>query len=244
MTIRDIEIAGRKLVIHELDDVCDSATGRALTGSWIWDSAFVLSEWMATRSLVEFDFQGKIVLELGAGTGLPGMTAALLGASRVLLTDVEPLVPGLKKNIEANGHGDRVEVSQLVWESDELPSQLGELGEVDLVLMSDVFFGTTEMAALAKTLKKVCGKETVVWAASEVRPWTSECLNVLVSEGFGVIELPNQLSQSISSSETESSSEVFAVFYLIPFPPHQVYEPFEEWYEDHQNGNAIDVEFT
>lgn len=98
--MREIEIAGEKLVIHEFDSV----TGRALTGSWLWDSALLLSHWMVAQGQVEYNFVRKIVLELGAGlTGLPGLTAARLGASRVILTDVEPLLPGLKKNVEANG---------------------------------------------------------------------------------------------------------------------------------------------
>ncbi|XP_059643147.1 uncharacterized protein LOC132285006 [Cornus florida] len=213
MGIREIDIAGKKLVIHELDDVCDSATGRALTGSWVWDSALVFSEWMSTQGRLLFDFRGKTVLELGAGAGLPGLTASQLGASRVILTDIEPLLSGLRRNVEANGLGNRVEVSQLVWGSDELLIQLSEL---DLVLMSDVFYDESEMAALAGTLKRVCWKDTVVWAACEVRPWTSECLNELVSEGFGVVEWPSQLGSLNSSSVTSMSSGVFAIFNLLP----------------------------
>ncbi|KAK9266902.1 hypothetical protein L1049_027161 [Liquidambar formosana] len=115
MGIREIEIGGNKLTIHELDDVCDSVTGRALTGSWLWDSALVLSDYISTQGRLDFDLNGKTVLELGAGAGLPGLTAALLGASRVVLTDVDSLLPGLRKNVEENGLGDRVEVKELVW---------------------------------------------------------------------------------------------------------------------------------
>lgn len=217
MGVREIQVAGsetKSLVIHELDDVCDSVTGRALTGSWVWDSALVLSEWMATQGRLVFDFHNKTVLELGAGAGLPGLTSALLGASRVVLTDTEPLLPGLLKNVEVNGLGDRVEVRELVWGSDESRSHSGESGEFDLVLMSDVFYDQEEMAALAETLKVVCGKGTMVWAASEVRPWTGECLNVLVSEGFGIVELPSQLGHSTSLEQEDLV--LFAVFHLIP----------------------------
>ncbi|KAF8412832.1 hypothetical protein HHK36_000803 [Tetracentron sinense] len=217
MGIREVEIAGKKLIIHELDDVIDPVTGRALTGSWVWDSSLVLSEWMLSHGLVEFDLQGKIVIELGAGTGLPGLTAALLGAERVILTDVALLLPGLQRNVEANGLRDRVEVRELVWGSDEeCPSHGGELAEVDLVLMSDVFYDPLEMEALATTLKKVCGKGTRIWSASEIRSWTGECLDRLMSEGFGVIEFPSRLGPSCSLSMIDDSPPLFAVYHLVP----------------------------
>ncbi|KAF2308715.1 hypothetical protein GH714_013797 [Hevea brasiliensis] len=211
MGIREIEVAGQRLTIHELDDLCDSITGRPLTGSWLWDSALVLSQWLATSPL---DFRGKSVLELGAGTGLPGLTAARLGARLVVLTDVAPLLPSLLRNVEANELGNQVEVRELVWGSDESLSQIGDLGEFDVVLMSDVFFDPEQMGALGSTLKRVCGERSRVWAASEVRPWTGECLNELVSQGFGVVELPS--GSRGGDSEADVGQKVFAVYHLIP----------------------------
>ena len=217
--MREIQVADQTLVIFELDDVCDSVTGHALTGAWIWDSALVLAERLAAaHDQLEFSVQGKSVIELGAGAGLPGLTAARLGASRVVLTDVGALIPGLRKNVEANGLGDRVEVSQLVWGSDE---STAELREFDVVLMSDVFFDAEEMAALAKTVKKVCKKGTRIWAASEVRPWTTECLNELENEGFGIVELARELGPSVGLKKESDSVSLYS---LIP--------PYKEDNED------------
>ncbi|TYJ23245.1 hypothetical protein E1A91_A08G178100v1 [Gossypium mustelinum] len=134
--IREIpvaEAAAHKVLVEELDDAIDSITGRPLTGSWVWDSALVLSRWVSTH----LNFQGKSVLELGAGAGLPGLTAALLGATRVVLTDVQQLLPGLLKYVEVNGFTDKVEVKELVWGSDD--SGITESSTFDIVLMSDVF---------------------------------------------------------------------------------------------------------
>ncbi|KDP45962.1 hypothetical protein JCGZ_11865 [Jatropha curcas] len=205
MGIREIEIAGQTLTIHELDDLCDTITGRPFTGSWLWDSALVLSQWLVTSQL---DFKGKSVLELGAGTGLPGLTAARLGASLVVLTDIAPLLPGLLKNVEVNVLANRVMVRELAWGSEELLSQISELGEFDVILMSDLFFDPEEMSNLGNTLKRVSGGRSKVWAASEVRTWTGECLNQLVSQGFGVVEFPSQLGGG--------EQDVFAVYHLIP----------------------------
>lgn len=213
MAMRQIQVADNTLVIHELEDVCDSATGRALTGSWVWASSLVLSNWMANQGPTHFCFKDKTVLELGAGAGLPGLTAAQLGASRVILTDVSPLLPGLLKNVEANGLGERVEVRELVWGSDE---SLSQIGGFDLVLMSDVFYNAEEMVCLAKTLKRVCDRSTTVLAATEVRPSTAECLSELIKEGFELVELPSQLG--FSHSEGMESLDRFAIFHIIPPP--------------------------
>lgn len=223
MAKREIDIAGKKLVIHELQDVCDPNTGKALTGSWLWEAAVYLADWVATQSRIEFQLQGKTVLELGAGSGLPGLAAASLGASRVVLTDIAPLLPGLHNNVEANGLGDQVEVRELIWGSDE-----SWLHEVDLVLMSDVFYDPTDMPALVKTLKRVCGRETRVWSASEIRSGTDECLQVLKEQGFEVVELPLSTSPSSTDiSETAMEEPLFAVFHIIPPSPTLV-NSFEE----------------
>lgn len=123
MGIREIEIAAKSIIIHELDNVCDSITGCPLTGSWLWRSAIVLAEFMSTH----LHFQTKSVLELGAGAGLPGLTAARLGATRVVLTDIQLLLPGLINNVVANGLEDRVEVRELVWGSDESARWVGRV---------------------------------------------------------------------------------------------------------------------
>jgi len=62
-------------------------------GSFTWPSAYVLAEylWYMNRHML----QGRQILELGCGTGLPGLVAAACGAS-VLLTDDEDVDIALK----------------------------------------------------------------------------------------------------------------------------------------------------
>ncbi|GMJ12455.1 hypothetical protein HRI_004914700 [Hibiscus trionum] len=203
--IREIQVASaaHKLFVYELDDVYDSVTGRPLTGSWVWESSLLLSHWMSTHLNVE----GKTVIELGAGAGLPGLTAALLGATRVVLTDVQQLLPGLLNNVEANGFMGKIGVRELVWGSDESVSEM----TFDIVLMSDVLYDSEAMIGLGKTLKRVCGEGTQVWAATEMRPWTGECLDQLTAQGFQVVEL-----ETSQLSATEDGGTWFAIIEIKP----------------------------
>ena len=75
--------------------------GRALPyGVALWSAAIALAHEVATRPA---EFRGKSVLELGAGTGLPGVVAASLGAS-VVQTDRHELALHLcRLNAERNG---------------------------------------------------------------------------------------------------------------------------------------------
>jgi hypothetical protein len=65
------------LTVYE--DPCGAGPGGA-----VWDAAVVLAQYV--HSLGSTALRGAAVIELGAGTGLPGIAAARLGAD-VTLTD-------------------------------------------------------------------------------------------------------------------------------------------------------------
>jgi ribosomal protein L11 methylase PrmA len=69
----DLHIGGHRLCITELD-----GWGARKTGWRTWECAYVLARHIEHTG--SFDFQGKSVLELGSGTGVCGVAAALLGA--------------------------------------------------------------------------------------------------------------------------------------------------------------------
>ena len=49
------------------------------TGSQVWGGALVLSEYIGELALADRKFQGRHVIELGAGCGFCGLLAAKLG---------------------------------------------------------------------------------------------------------------------------------------------------------------------
>lgn len=183
---QNVEVAGHPLAVVERDGAHDPATGRALTGSWLWDSAVVLATHLASAE--PSPLLGATVLELGAGTGLPGNAAvACLGAARCVLTDVRPLLPGLRANAEANGLTPaQADVRELRWGQED---DLVQLDRVDVVLMSDVFYDPEAMPDLAATLQALWRDGMVSWAASEVRCGVQDCVDVLREEGFDVAEV-------------------------------------------------------
>jgi len=72
---------------------------RAPYGVVLWPAAIALAHEIATRA---DEFRGKTVLELGAGTGLPGLVAAALGASVVLSDRSDLIVDVCRMNGERN----------------------------------------------------------------------------------------------------------------------------------------------
>ncbi|GAA5923695.1 hypothetical protein JCM3775_000475 [Rhodotorula graminis] len=54
--------------------------------SFVWNASILLADKIAAK---EIEVEGKRVLELGAGLGLPGLVAAHVGADLVVLTDYD-----------------------------------------------------------------------------------------------------------------------------------------------------------
>lgn len=142
-----------------------------VTGAVMWDSGVVLGKFLehAVDSGLLL-LQGKKIVELGSGCGLVGCIAALLGG-HVVLTDLPDRLRLLKKNIDANlRHGNvrgSAKVMELQW-GDDPDLELIE-PPPDFVLGSDVIYSEGAVLDLLSTLRQLCGCETTVFLAGELR---------------------------------------------------------------------------
>lgn len=75
-----------------------SHENRGLFSHFLWNASLQLSEFIEEHA--GWDCEGERVLELGAGTGLAGMVAAMKGAKRVAITDYP--APEVLENIRRN----------------------------------------------------------------------------------------------------------------------------------------------
>ena len=87
-----------------------------------WGSSSILANQLHKFDIDANSFEkgGIQVLELGAGTGLVGLSAAVIWKANIILTDLAPLLPGLDKNIEVNDkllavNGTKVVSGSLDW---------------------------------------------------------------------------------------------------------------------------------
>jgi predicted nicotinamide N-methyase len=107
------------------------------TGGVVWPCSRALCRWMGNNV---HDLRGARVLELGAGTGVCGIYAAALGASRVLLTDDDrpALLSLARSNVSLNAglyaEGADIQVQALVWGQ----RAAMDVDQFDVVLGSDL----------------------------------------------------------------------------------------------------------
>lgn len=97
--------------------------------------------------------QGKRVLELGAGLGAVGLSAATAGAASVLLTDYDADVLGFARQAAAeNGVSERVTTAQLDWSAEE---GVPEGAPFELVLGADVLYDKDNARHIARLLPRL-----------------------------------------------------------------------------------------
>lgn len=108
-------------------------TNRLPYGVALWPAAIALAHEIASRAEV---FRARRVLELGSGTGLPGIVAASLGG-RVVQTDRHEVPMSVcKRNGERNG-AQAIEYRLADW------THWDDAGRYDWILGSDILYGET-----------------------------------------------------------------------------------------------------
>jgi len=129
----------------------------SLWGEFIYNAARVMSDRIDNG---EINVSGLRVLELGAGAGLPGIIAALNGASHTVISDYadEDLIRVIELNIKEHCT-DRQNVAACGFTFGENPQELLLLGggesRFDVVLMADLLFNRSEHEKLLRTLHQV-----------------------------------------------------------------------------------------
>lgn len=172
------------------------------TGSQVWVASVELSHYLERqwRFLAPPSRGPPVVLELGAGCGLAGLTTCLLGAS-VVATDLDPMVPLLDRNGDSNlseCQRARYHAEVLSWgdadamvtlqkklaamtqqNEEESGGALERSGGPDLIVVSDCLnpiYGEESYELLARTVLGMRGPSSLLLLAYQKRGPGSEIL--------------------------------------------------------------------
>ncbi len=145
-------------------------------GVVLWPAAIALAHEVAARADA---VRGATVLELGAGTGLPGIVAASLGA-RVVQTDRHELAMSVcRRNGGRNGVGaiEHRLADWTAWTDDERYS---------LILGSDILYGPTMRPHLRSIFERNLAPGGRVLLSDPFRAVSLQLLETLDGEGWGI----------------------------------------------------------
>lgn len=190
------------------------------TSSVMWPVAYNTSRWLCERPEL---VRGRTVVELGAGLGLVGATAAGLGAASVVLTDCDNALPLLERNrdlLAKDGVSANVSVACMSW--GETADEAALLGREDIqegfdvIVCSDVLIGGFDTSKLCSTgLALLSRRPDACWLMGfEFRDDWETVGNFIASvEDAGLIcthvKLSADESKPAEDSDSESDSEMF-----------------------------------
>jgi methyltransferase-like protein 23 len=149
--------------------------GRIPYGAMLWPASIALAHDLAER---EAQLRGRRVLELGAGTGLPGIVAAALGAHVLQIDRSEVALHLCTSNAARNTVS--VEAREAEWETfhSEQP--------FDLIVGADVLYVTPMHARLKEICQRYLAPEGCVLFADPFRSQSLPMLEAMEADGFRV----------------------------------------------------------
>ena len=159
---------------RELEFLLGESATRRPYGIVLWPAALALAHEVASR-----DLAGKRILELGAGTGLPGIVAASLGG-RVVQTDRQKLVLHVcKQNAERNGVTtiEHRIADWAAWEDTE---------RYDLILGSDILYASPLHANLRHIFETNLAPSGTLLLADPFRETSLRLLELMEADGWRI----------------------------------------------------------
>jgi 2-polyprenyl-3-methyl-5-hydroxy-6-metoxy-1,4-benzoquinol methylase len=132
----------------------------SFTANKVWPAAFVMSAFLEELHAKTGVFSTPVsVLELGAGTGLVGLSASVLGAAQVTLSDLSENLPLLQSNAELNTLTN-IRAEAIDW-TKPVPASILEQ-HFDIVIAADCVFWEWLFEPLINTLLQLLSPTTRV----------------------------------------------------------------------------------
>jgi predicted nicotinamide N-methyase len=177
MTFGDLALdVTRPVDAEELIDEAEFATDERLP-YWaeLWPSGRVLAERLARA-----DLAGLSVIELGAGIAVPGIVAALRGASVVATDWYEPAL----EFAAANARRARVSITTMLVDWRHPPADLIDAGPFDRVIAADVLYEARHAEPLATLIPALVAADGEAWIADPRRPDAKRFLDAMTAAGW------------------------------------------------------------
>ena len=186
--------------ISHADNPFGQAAIEDTTGLGIWCASIVMSRWLASPSMVQ-RMHNKTILELGAGCGIPALTAAVYGTPQsVTITDLNPeTIDNIRYNIELNNcNGDDDDTTQATTSNTTIASSIDwgdkstyPTNKLDYVICSDCIYQKDIVPLLKKVVTGLLDPNhgTFLYVAPDGgRDGLHEFISAMKSEGFECVK--------------------------------------------------------
>lgn len=139
------------------------------------------------------DFGSKRAVELGAGCGAAGMGLYLLGLTDLVLTDIAPVMPALKRNLKRNKPvlAKTLKHSVLYWNNADQIAALRP--PFDVVVATDVVYIEESVGPLIDAMAALLATDGVVLLGYQVRsPEAHKLFWEICETVFDIEKVPHQ----------------------------------------------------
>ncbi len=168
-------------------------------GVALWPAAIALAHEVASRADA---FRDRRVLELGAGTGLPGIVAASLGG-RVVQTDRDALALSVCRRNGARNGARAIEYRQVDW------ADWDDEGRYDWILGADILYGEAAHPHLRRIFTANLAPGGLILLTDPFRAASLPLLEGLEADGWAV-------AMSKWSVGEEAAMRAIGLFELAP----------------------------